>query len=213
MSRHPRRPVTGLENADVRGLALCDPWIREDFIRRVEELRRKQEAYEKGLPTTVAAIAEEIGETLAPDDESYPAGFERAYRNILAIELIVSGADDSPLAHFDSEALALLARLARESRACLTECRQALDYLQDLQRKLWEAGRRLPSGAGGQEPGGWWGPSCERMREERPGWADDACPWLEDERPLWAACDQCPRRASEPLQWETGDWYPEEASE
>lgn len=199
MTRHPRRrPVTGPENADVRGLALCDPWIREDFITRVEELRLKQEAYEKGLPTTVEAIAVEMGETLAPDDENYPAGFERVCRNILAIELIVSGADDSPMAHFDSEALALLVRLARESRDSLTECRQALDYLQDLQRKLWEAGRRLPSGAGGQkEPPSWWGPSCEQLREELLVVGEDQCPWPEDERPLWQACEHCPRRASE----------------
>lgn len=195
MSRQPRRrPVTDRENANVRGLALCHPLVWDNFGTRVDELRRKQEAYEKDLPTSVEAIAEEISQTLSPEGEAYPAGFERAYWNTLAIELIVDGHKDVA---GDFEAAKLLAWLARESHDGLRECRQALDYLQDLQRKLWEAGQRLPSGAGGQEPGGWWGPSCERMREERPLVADDACPWLEDERPLWAACDQCPRRASE----------------
>lgn len=74
----PAKPVDPWENQITNGMALrCDRVHTED-LKRVEELRARQESYLASLPVEPEAVIDATLNEMNPHGESYPAGFEEA---------------------------------------------------------------------------------------------------------------------------------------
>ncbi|AZQ69488.1 hypothetical protein EF888_21450 [Silicimonas algicola] len=69
-------PVTDWENRSVKGDALAAPAVFAGHAEKVKELRARNEAWWASLPTEPTDALKAIKDTLHPDYDEYPAGFE-----------------------------------------------------------------------------------------------------------------------------------------
>lgn len=74
------RPVSDADNAHAHGMALCSDHVFEDFVRKAERLRRRQDDYLAGLPVEPAAAIKAARRVLQPCGDSYPDGLKEALR-------------------------------------------------------------------------------------------------------------------------------------
>ena len=91
------RPVTSWENEAIRGMALSSERIHARDMKKIEALRKQQADYEALLPVEPIEVIKAALETMHPDGDSYPEGFEEAMHLAHALRPMVETLDtDEP---------------------------------------------------------------------------------------------------------------------
>lgn len=91
------RPVTNWENEAVRGMAFTSERAHARDMKEIEALRKQQADYEALLPVEPMEVIKAALETMHPDGDSYPEGFEEAMHLAHALRPMVETLDtDEP---------------------------------------------------------------------------------------------------------------------
>ena len=111
-------PVTDWENRSVNGDAKAAPGVLASHVAKVKELRAKDEAWWASLPAEPRDAIKAIKDTLHPDGNEYPAGFQTLLHlsELISLAMSVYDADENTPTHEAMRwASELVASSARET--------------------------------------------------------------------------------------------------
>lgn len=124
----PAKPVNDWDNREYHGLPMMVDKLFHEFIDDVTELRARQKAYEKSLPTDPREAARKALGILHPDGSEYLEGFEKALHLSWALEALIKGRDLDAQGRERDAAL----WIARELTDGLSTAAVQLDHISNL---------------------------------------------------------------------------------